>query len=83
MNLFVIVLGVGLAIRTILDLSTLNKSSVFIDVLYFVLYCALGLVVLIRDHTDIFGYLMIAIGFAWGVYGLVKYVRASKRQSKS
>ena len=72
MDILVYILVGGIVLRTILDLTTLNRSTRLIDGLYTILYGALGGVILFMDHTSIFGYLAIGVAAAWALHGIIK-----------
>ena len=72
MDILVYVLVGGIVLRTMLDLTTLNRSNRLIDGLYTILYGALGGVILFMDHTSIFGYLAILVAAAWALHGIIK-----------
>ena len=72
MDILIYILVGGIVLRTILDLTTLNRSSRLIDGLYMILYGTLGGVILFMDHTNVFGYLAIIVAVAWALHGIIK-----------
>jgi hypothetical protein len=81
-NLVLYILIGGLVVRTLLDLSTLTRSSPLISALYTILYGGLGSVILIDDHTNVFGYLTVIIGLGWALHGIYLYkVNLRNKQS--
>ena len=78
MNLGVYILVGGLVLRTLLDLSTLNRSIPLISALYTILYGGLGCVILIDDHTNVFGYLTLIVALGEALRGIEQY-KAKKR----
>jgi hypothetical protein len=78
MNLFVLTLIGGIVIRTILDLSSLDRSSHIFDALYVGLFAVMGAVMLVQNSTDIFGYVSFVVAIGWGGFGFYKY-KKSKR----
>jgi hypothetical protein len=72
MDILIYILVGGIILRTILDLTTLNRSSRLIDFLYTILYGVLGGVILYMDHTSIFGYIALMVAAAWAAHGVVR-----------
>lgn len=73
MDTFVIVLIVGIVLRSLLDLTTLRGSNIVVDILYATLFATLGGIGLYKDYTDIFGYVSITIAAGWLVRGYFRY----------
>lgn len=71
-ELLVSILAGGIVLRTILDLTTLNRSSRLIDILYVTLYGVVGGVILLNDHSDIFGYACVIIAAGWGLHAVFR-----------
>ncbi len=69
----VILLLVGIAIRIVLDLSSMTRPGYAFDACYTVLFFIVGLVEIAVDHQDIFGYASIALAAMWGAVGLYRY----------
>ena len=78
MKLFVLALIGGIVIRTVLDLSSLDRSSRIFDALYVVLFAVMGIVMLVQNLTDIFGYASIVVAIGWGGFGFYKYKNQRK-----
>ena len=73
MELFALALIGGIVIRTILDLSSLDRSSYIFDALYVILFAVMGIIMLLQNSTDIFGYASIVVSIGWGGFGFYKY----------
>lgn len=61
MSFSFLVLGIALVIRLVLDIGGLFKSNEKLDILYALLFCILGLVILFENPKDIFGVFSIII----------------------
>lgn len=75
MELVTIILLIGVVLRVLLDLTSLNRSSYIFDALYVVLFGVVAIVLLSADLRDVFGYACIAIAVVWGLFGFYKYKR--------
>lgn len=79
MNVVISILVVGLVLRTVLDLATLNRSSLLTDVLYTVIYGACGVAMIAGDPRSVFGYLATVVAFMWAILGFLRYRRNLKK----
>lgn len=73
MNIVIFILVAGLVLRTLLDLATLNRSSLLTDVLYVVIYGVAGVAMVVDDPKSMFGYLGIVVAVVWAIYGFARY----------
>ena len=73
MKIFVLTLVAAIVLRVFLDLSSLGRSSYLFNVLYVILFTAMGAVMFFQDSTDIFAYLSIVVAVIWGWFGYYKY----------
>ncbi|MDR1995001.1 hypothetical protein [Azonexus sp.] len=74
MELLTALLVVGIALRVILDLSTLKFRRPLFDWLYTGLFLIVGILMLFRDQADLFGCL--SIGMAWGLVAFISLRRS-------
>lgn len=81
MNIVIFILVVGLALRTVLDLATLNNSNLITDVLYTVLYGSLGVVMLVGGQNSVFGYGAILIAMGWSIHGFFRFKKQMATQN--
>lgn len=78
MDTFVVVLVVGIVLRSLLDLTTLRGSNIVVDILYSTLFATLGGISLYKDHADKFGYVSIAVAAGWLVRGYFRYKKSQQ-----
>ncbi|MBI3546140.1 MAG: hypothetical protein HY081_06045 [Gammaproteobacteria bacterium] len=62
----------------ILNLATLNRQSEIADILFVILCAAAGVVSLVKDYTDVTGYVPIAMAIGWGIYSFFRHKRKNK-----
>lgn len=62
----------------ILNLATLNRRSETADILFVILCAAAGIVSLVKDYTDVTGYVPIVMAVGWGIYSFVRPKGKSK-----
>jgi hypothetical protein len=72
---FLIVLILGIFLKTLLDFFSLVRQSYIFDILYGMLFIVIGIIMLMKDAHDIFGYVSIVAAVGWGGYGLRQYVK--------
>jgi hypothetical protein len=73
MNILVYILGIGLVVRTLLDLATLSRSNLVTDTLYTVLYGGLGVAILFDDLHSIYGYGAVVVAIGWAAHGIFRF----------
>ncbi len=78
MEPFLIVLVIGIILKTVLDLSSLVRQSYIFDILYGILFVVMGGIMLMKDSHDIFGYISLVAAIGWGGYGIRQYVKRPK-----
>lgn len=78
MEPFLIVLVIGIILKTVLDLSSLVRQSYIFDILYGILFVVMGGIMLMKDPHDIFGYISLVAAIGWGGYGIRQYVKRPK-----
>lgn len=83
MDTILILLVVGVILRTVLDLLSLNKSSYIFDSLYSLFFCIAAVVLLSKNTGDWFGYLSLVLAGVWGLIGFNRYKNKTKQSSES
>lgn len=74
MNIVIfIILVAGLVLRTLLDLATLNGSSLVIDVLYTLIYGVAGVSMVVDNPKSVFGYLAMMVATIWMMHSFLRY----------
>ena len=66
---FVVALLVSILLRAVLDLTTLKRHSHLVYVAYVALFTTMGIIMLYKDHADIFGYASLIVAVIWAAYG--------------
>lgn len=76
-----IFLVLAIAIRVLLDLTGIVKSSWRLDVAYCLVFAAATVAILAEDQRDLFGYACVLLCVGWGVRALIMFRQQSKSRT--
>jgi steroid 5-alpha reductase family enzyme len=74
-------LALAIAIRVLLDLTGMVKSSWRLDVAYCMVFAGAAVVLLTEDQRDLFGYACMLLCAGWGIRALIVFRRQSKNRA--
>jgi hypothetical protein len=67
MRIFELVLIIGILLRTVLDLTSLRRAIPSANKLYAVIYGISGGVIIMVDHDDVFGYMILVAALIYSI----------------
>jgi len=74
----VVFLVIAIIVRILLDLSSIIRPSYVFDACYAVLFLAVGLAEFVMAGQTLVGYVSIALGIVWSLFGFYRYKKRQK-----